>query len=305
MKQVSHSLPGNNQQERGKHMRIELLEALGRAAGGLVAPLAAEFSLMRGARSFHPNGIVYRGAVTPIATLGPVGSLAQRLAGPALLRLSGGLGIQARGKEGPDVLGISLRLCASETPSAQPAPGDQDLLFVSATSLWKLPFALLLTRAQDFMRNDYYALLPFDIQGIGSVLLRLSRHPGLAQAQSQGQNRAERLANAVAAKNARFQLELRRGGLLRPWQTVANIELIEAMPTLNQDALSFHPFRSGRGIRPRGFLQAMRVAVYPASQLGRHLLNPDAGLQPSRAPEVKPVPPTAPTDSSEDRPITV
>jgi len=38
---------------------------------------------------------------------------------------------------------------------------------------------------------------------------------------------------------------------------------------IDQAALRFSPFRTGRGIVPRGLIHASRIVPYPASQLAR------------------------------------
>ena len=57
--------------------------AIGRVLGVLVAPAAAVSSFIRGARIFHPDGVVYRADVHADITEGALGRLAGRLAKPA------------------------------------------------------------------------------------------------------------------------------------------------------------------------------------------------------------------------------
>ncbi len=241
-----------------------IVEALGRAIGGLLAPIAFEGSLVRGARLFHPDGVVYRADVMPIATEGALADLARALEGPAIVRFSGAMA-RARGRRDPrDILGAAVRFHADGVVAT---PQAQDLLTATFRTLWQLPFAMLTTNPRDFLANDYHAVLPFRARGLaGRVELRLvPRRVELA-----GADRRERLDRAVAAGLAKLRLEarvLRRGAR---WEPVAEITLREAFPGDPRE-LAFNPFRAGAGIEPVGFFQAWRAAVYPASQLGRAL----------------------------------
>jgi hypothetical protein len=245
-------------------MRIS--EAIGRGIGGLLAPLAAEGSLIRGARLFHPDGVVYCAEVRPLANAGALGYLGEALVGKALVRLSGATRRWRSGKDRQDLLGVAIRFKGSAEITAAPAPSDQDLLFASFRSIWSLPLAMFTTYARDFLANTYYAALPFRIHGVGRVKLRLVT-AGLT---TTGKDRRERLAQAVSLGVAVFHLEVRKTTRGAQWVPVAAIDLRERAD-INQEELGFTPFRSGRGIHPVGLLQSIRVAVYPASQLGRRV----------------------------------
>ncbi|AUX19943.1 hypothetical protein SOCEGT47_003980 [Sorangium cellulosum] len=247
-------------------MRIR--EVIGRVIGGALSPLVLGGSFLRAARLFHPDGVVYCAGVKALAVEGEVGALAQRLAGPALVRLSGGMWRWrgGKGERRPDVLGISMRFRASEEITPLVSPGDQDLLFVSARRFALLPVALFTTNRRDFLANDYYAQLPFDVAGLGRAEFRLIP----MRAATVGQNRRERLECAAAAGLALLRLEVRRRGLRKRWMAVADVVLYEAVD-VDQKALHFSPFHAGRGIVPRGLLQATRRPTYAAGYLGRLL----------------------------------
>jgi hypothetical protein len=231
-----------------------LLEALGRGVGGVVAPVAALGSLTRGARLFHPDGVVYRADVRALQAEGALGDLARRLEGPAIIRLSGALFRHRPGRTLPDVLGAAVRFGAA-----------QDLLFATFRRSYELPVAMLATNAGDFLANEYYTVLPSDIPGREGVTFRLVPfHPS-----PPGRDRRERLARAVADGAASFELEARRA-YAGPWTSFASITLRERAD-VDQEELRFNPFHDGLGIVPHGFLQAVRAAVYPASQIGRAL----------------------------------
>ncbi len=249
-------------------------EAVGRAVGGLIAPVARQGSRLRRARVLHPDGVVYRAEVRPLVLAmnggeggeggGALADIAARLAGPALVRISGGVwrwrggGDRAR----PDVLGVAVRFRGSEAVSPEAEPGDQDLLFASFRSMWTLPIAPLTTNVRDFLANVYYAVLPFEVTGLGKARCRLVP----VRTSVTGEDRRERLERAVSAGVAIFRFEIRQPR--RPWVAIAEIALRERVD-MDQQALRLTPFRTGRGIVPRGLIQAVRAAAYAASQRGR------------------------------------
>ncbi|MGK3967269.1 hypothetical protein WMF38_24240 [Sorangium sp. So ce118] len=247
---------------------MRFLEAIGRAFGGVLSPLVWQGSLLRGARLFHADGVVYCAAVKALAVEGEVGALAERLAGPALVRLSSGLWRWRgdRSERRPDVLGVAVRFRASEEVTPVASEGDQDLIFLSARRFLLLPIALFTTKTRDFLANDYYAQLPFEVEGFGRAEFRLVP----LRAETEQGNRLERLERAAASGVALLRLEIRRGGTRGRWMAVGDIELYEPVD-IDQNALRFDPFHTGRGIVPRGLLQATRLAIYTASYLGRRL----------------------------------
>ncbi|MRG91060.1 hypothetical protein [Polyangium spumosum] len=254
-------------------------EALGRAIGGILAPLTGEGSLLRRARVFHPDGVLFRADVRPLVREGAVGELAQRLAGPALVRLSSAW--WRHEKELPDALGIAVRFCgrAPTATSVEASARDQDLLFATFQHILSLPLAPLTTNVRDFLANAYHAILPFYVLGLGRVKFRLVP---TRQKDSHGSRRA-RLERAVAAGNAVFTLEVMQAGGLAArlrapegivrvsrWQAVAVIDL-EERSLVDQESLSFTPFHAGRGIMPIGPFQMLRAATYAASRTGRRV----------------------------------
>jgi hypothetical protein len=247
---------------------------IGKGIGVLLAPAAALGGLIRGKRLFHPYGVVYRADVRAVATEGALGSLAHQLVGPALVRLSGGLREAKPGESPRDVLGVALRF--QTTPVAEPDARwrVQDMLLASFRRVWQLPIAMLVTNSTDFLANDYYALLPFRVGGLGKVEFRLVPLGGQARElriAADGVGRNEKLALAVAVGAAVFRLEVQqqsKKGSAKVWKPLVNITL-KAKVDVDQEALRFNPFHDGAGIVPVGFLQGLRWAVYPASQIGR------------------------------------
>lgn len=237
---------------------MTLGEKLGEAVGRLLAPLTGVVSAARHARMFHPHGRVYRADVTPVA--GTLADVGRRLAGPALVRLS--TAWWKGGRELPDALGIAMRFRASDAVSAEPEPGDQDLLLATIRRPWRTPLSPLSTNVHDFLANDYYGVSPFEVAGVGRARLRaVPRRDGRRIG-----SREERLAQAVAEGRGVFTLELSQGG--GDWIRLAEVKLLDAVP-VDQEALRFSPFRSGRGIEPRGFVHAIRRATYASSQVAR------------------------------------
>ncbi len=237
-------------------------EPLGRGVGALLAPLTGAVSLLRRARTFHPEGAVYLSQVSAVTARGKAAGIARRLEGPALVRLSSAW--WRGGKEWTDVLGCAIRFRHSQSVSVSAEEGDQDLLFATIRSPWTTLLATLTTHRHDFLDNDYYAVSPFFAPGLGRVKWRL-RTTGAAETEG---DRGEKLDAAVRSGHAAFQLEFRPLGLGRRWRPVARLQLRERV-VVDQAALRFSPFRTGRGIEPRGWIHALRRATYAASQAAR------------------------------------
>jgi hypothetical protein len=249
-----------------------LRDLAGCVAGWLASPLFAVLAAARQARVFHPDGVVLAARVEPAeADDAHARSVGEGLRGHALVRFSTALWRGQR--EWPDALGCAVRFRASAQPSAEPGPGDQDLLFATIRS----PFTTLLgpigTRVHDFLANTYFATAPFEVRGVGRVKWRLvPERPGVVPRRTApspaGVDRCGRLMAAVARGEATLRLDMRHV-FRREWSPVARIRLERAV-SLDQDQLRFWPFRDGRGIAPRGFVQGLWRGAYRASQtIGR------------------------------------
>ena len=250
---------------------MDLGGAIGRMVGVLLAPAAAVGSFVRGARIFHPDGVVYRADVHPDVTQGVLGKLARRLAGRALVRFSGGLRRDKAGTSPRDVLGVALRFNTPQGADPAPGPRAQDLLLLSFQHLWQLPSAALLTNPRDFLANDYHAILPFRVGRLGVVKFRIVPEVGaVAAAGDEEMGRVERLSRAVRQGRAVLRLQVVGAERGADWMALATVVLRESVD-IDQADLRFTPFHAGAGIAPVGFLQGMRWAVYPASQAGRDL----------------------------------
>jgi hypothetical protein len=234
-------------------------ERCGLVIGGWLAPITAAVSARRRARMFHPDGVVYHAEVAPSSDSLELAAAADRLTGAALVRFSSAL--WRRGFEWPDVLGVALRFDA-------PRSSQQDLLLATIRFPWTMPFAPFNTRVHSFTWNHYHAVSPFELDGIGAVKLRL-RSPRIGN--DEAKTRERHLSDLTVERRARFVLECRRLALpffARHWEPLASVTLLDAA-NLDQQALRFSPFRDGAGIHPTGFVHALRVAAYRASQQAR------------------------------------
>jgi hypothetical protein len=245
---------------------MSLTEGLGRVIGSLWGPAVRVGAALRHARLFHPEGVTYRAEVRELIPRESLTPLATRLVGPALVRLSSALWRGQR--EWPDILGLAVRLRSEERLTEEPSPGDQDLLFATLRSPWTLGLAPLSTDTHDWLENDYYAVSPFHVAGLGRAKLRITA----SRADAPGHTRVERLEAALQAGKARFTLEVfpRRGEAAGRWYPIAELHLLELV-SLNPATLRFWPYRNGRGITPVGFIHALRIPTYRQSQEARAL----------------------------------
>lgn len=246
---------------------------LGRAAGWAIAPLFGLVSFVRRARTFHPRGPIYHATVARHVNVSvDLLPLADRLAGPAIVRFSGAL--WKRAERGVlDVLGCAVRFTSDEQrETARAERADQDLLFATIRRPWTMALSPFTTNVHDYLGNDYFAVSPFDVGLDQLVYFRL--HPTCSQsfdewvrphsAKERSGRRSEKLQYDV--EHGRVLLTLEVGAdPFGPWRPLASIEL-ERKAHIDGEALRFRPFRSGRGVHPRGFVHALRLGVYSVSQ---------------------------------------
>ena len=239
-------------------------ETVGRVVGALWSPRFRAISKQRHARALHAEGICLRAEVVPVRIDPPFLALSERLAGRALVRLS--TATWRGGREWPDILGASVRFRRDAPLTEEASPDDQDVLFATLRHVWTLAPAFLTTHVHDWLQNDYYGLGPFTVQGLGRAKLRLASQRG---PQRRG-SRVWRLREAMYEGQALLTFEVLplEHELPRTWTPLADISLHEEV-MLDPVRLRFDPFRDGLGIRPRGFLHAMRRPIYRQSQKGR------------------------------------
>jgi hypothetical protein len=214
---------------------------------------------------FHPMGLLCVARVEAV-THDPVArAVAERLGSAALVRWSSAWWKQ---REWLDVLGCALRF-TNEPRSLIAAAGDQDLLFATIRRPWTLAFSPLSTRYHDFLANNYYAVSPFEVAGLGRIEWRIRPEPQLLHG-----SRSQKLRDAVLGGNAALTLEWSpyrppwRAFDDRTFQPLARITLSELLED-DPQRLRFDPFRAGRGVQPVGFIHGLRRASYAASQLAR------------------------------------
>lgn len=242
-----------------------LIERSGLLLGAALAPLTAAGSAVRRARLFHPCGITLVGRAQPISEQGDDGPLAARLAGPVLVRFSGGFW---KHRQWLDVLGCAIRFTDRDPPQAQAQPGDQDLLLATIKHPLTTMLAPLSTDVGDYLANDYFGVSPFQNEGLDRVKLRLSPVLPAPVLGSKGGRRDERLRAALRQGKPALRLQVRALGRRSQYRTLLTIELHDELP-LDARALHFDPFRCARGLRPVGFVHQLRVASYAASRWAR------------------------------------
>lgn len=245
----------------GKRMSYRL----GVLTGWLIAPLFGLTSGVRRARTFHPRGPVFLAHVVRHPDVPPeLHALADRLMGDALVRFSGALW-KREPRWLPDVLGCALRFRRTRRETASACPDDQDLLFATIRRPWTMPFSPWTTDVHNYLANDYFAVSPFECHEVTQpIYLRL--HPS-AWPRVYAETRGAKLAQAVRAGAVALDLECSTRPF-GPWQPFAQVRL-EREAEVDGEALRFQPYRTGRGVRPYGFIHALRVGVYTLSQQSR------------------------------------
>ena len=238
-------------------------EAFGRVIGVVVAPGAAAVARTRGGRALHPKGTVCAAEVVAAAEDPELVPLARRLAGGAIVRMSGSLWRRA---DLPEMLGCAVRFRGPRTLTPEVDPEDQDVLFATARAAWAIPLAMLTTAHHDYLHNVYYTIGRLDVPEVGQVELRLVP---LSIAAPDGASRGVRLRSAMESGHARLRLELRGlGEMQRSWRPLCDLRLRGPLK-IEARALCFSPFQTGQALLPRGFLHAIRGPSYAAAQAPR------------------------------------
>ena len=253
----------------------------------LVARIAASYfrfvsGVIRNARTFHPDGRVFRGTIRPLQPADTsYARAAEHLTGSVLMRM--GMGLMKKGSplwfadRIPDAPSIAMRIASSpdEITLQRPSAECLDLLCTAGGNrLWKLVLNLATggwmygLHKFDYFKNIYYADVQYRIdQGNRDVWIRLvpdQETPGLPQ---DGPARENGLTLAVS-RHAIVRMEVQPVEDARqPFVPIAEIQFDEEIE-IDQEALHFDPF-AARGFEPHGFLTEVRKSVYPASTRGR------------------------------------
>lgn len=237
------------------------LQLAGLLGGAALAPFTALGSYLRRSRLFHPCGICVRAVAQSVPDADGYHEAGARLAGPVLVRFSGAWW---KSHQWPDVLGCALRFTADESFGLAPRASDQDLLLATIRNPLTTLLAAASTHVDDYMSNAYYGVSPFRIASAERVKLRLSP----LQPASAADTREKRLLRALEGGPLGMVLEARPDRLGARYRPVARIDLHEAIG-LDQRALRFDPFATGRGLVPTGLVHALRAASYAASRRAR------------------------------------
>jgi hypothetical protein len=238
--------------------------------------------VVRNARTFHPDGRVFRGSVKSLNPSDPsLAKAADQLAGcSTLMRM--GMGVMKRGmpawlvKLVPDAPSIATRFFSSDHPNEVPLirrPGqDLDLLCTAGGDrLWNLVLNLgtggffFGLHRYDYFRNIYYAEVPYRTGDLNLWLRLVPTDEARTLSGSPGDplQREAGLTNAVQG-HAPIHIEAQRAGSRRePFVPFAEIRFEEEIQ-LDQETLHFEPV-AGRGFEPYGLLTEVRRSVYPAS----------------------------------------
>jgi hypothetical protein len=235
---------------------------LGVLTGVVLAPAIFLWSLIKGARAVHADGVLCRAELVAVdAVVGP------RLAGPALARFSGALARE--GAASPDILGLALRLRAAADADAGVDAGDQDLLVGTFESFRSAGADKARTRVDDYLANAYDTVTPWRVDGLGVVRLRAV--PGPARDPARGEDRRARLIADIAAGVAELALGAHPDdGGTGPLTPIATIRITAVSP-LEASGLHERLSRHGRGVTAVGFRNGIRRVVYPVSQLARRI----------------------------------
>lgn len=215
--------------------------------------IAAPFALgsrLRGARVFHPRGVVVRGTWRPVAGAGLLdGSPLIGAPRPVLLRLSHAVGLPPGWR---DIVGLAVRVT-----DAHGVGRPQDLLFASSgTGTVGRHLLRPVRRIDDALLST---LLPYDVAG-------RDRHPLVARAVDApaGLEYAD-VAADPAARMPSFEICV---GGERP-ERLAVVEPGEPVPSDVAEQLCFDPWHTGPELRPAGLVNRLRHPTYAASQRGR------------------------------------
>jgi hypothetical protein len=232
---------------------LTILFVLGAGLGLVIGLAVFAVALVRAARAVHADGVVCR------AELIARDPAAQRLAGPAVVRLSGAFEGQAT--TGSDVLGVYIRMPDDGGPRRA-----QDLVLGSFESFRTAARDRAGTDVGDYLANHYSTVTPWWLTRHGPVILRLVPPPAAAP-RERGSDRLARLDADLAAGRARFSLTV---DTPTGRAELAELRLVERLP-VDDRSLRASMFRQGRGLRPLGVRNGIRATAYPMSQLARRL----------------------------------
>lgn len=228
-------------------------ETLGYLFGHVLGIFTGTISFMRRSRVFHSRGEVFSARVLSIrpelVAFHPY----------ATVRFSSALW---KNCEILDVFGIAIRFSDKKGFAFQPRSKDQDLLFATFDSSWKIVFSPLLTKQDDYFSNDYFAISPFNTDRLKNSYFKLIPKG----AKVKGRSRKEKLIRTIESGQSSLILYLREKN--EEWIKLAEI-ILEEKVTIDQEAMRFNPFLTGLSITPIGFVHYLRIGSYRLSQWAR------------------------------------
>src|SRR5215472_16933488 len=239
--------------------------------------------VLRNARTFHPDGRVFRGTVRSLEPNdADLALAAQQLQGLVIMRI--GMGMVKRGvprwlaNRIPDAPSIALRFFtpshADEIRLQGHSGEDLDMLCTAGGDrLWKLIWNLATGGRKyglhqfDYFRNVYHSDVPYKIAGgktdVWIRLIPAARTDSSVETPYDGAGR-ERALTSAAANHALIRIEVQRTqDAGEPFTPIAEIRFEDEID-IDQEALHFTPVE-GRGFQPHGFFTDLRRSVYPES----------------------------------------
>jgi hypothetical protein len=188
--------------------------------GLVLAPLIFLWSLVKGARAVHADGVLCKAELVGAGDAEPAASIGKRFTGPALARFSGAM--KKEGASEKDILGLALRLRDPRDAEAAPQIGDQDLVLGTFESFGSAGSDKKKVEPGDYLANQYDSVTPWKIDGIGTVRLRAV--PVSARDAARAGTRRARLEADVAAGVAElslgYHLDDGKPGPVTPFATV-------------------------------------------------------------------------------------
>lgn len=226
-------------------------ELIGFLLGYPLGLFFAAGSILRNSRIFHPRGLLFCGEIETYPE-SPV-----KFPPHALIRFSSAWW---KFREWPDALGVAIRMSDKVIKSPTPSSGDTDFLFASFRKPWEIFFSPFITDHTDFLANNYFAISPFTVNEKMKVDFMIDP----ARGNRPTGTRAEKLEGSVIGGRVVLRLLMKVRGQ-KTWKMIARIMILDESQ-VDQEALRFHPFRTGRAIRPTGFLQHLRFGPYKMGQ---------------------------------------
>lgn len=231
-------------------MKKKATEVLGYFGGYFLGIFTGTISYLRRSRIFHSRGEVFSARVLSLR------SEIIKFHPYSTVRFSSALW---KNGEGQDVFGIAIRFSDQKGFSLIPRNKDQDLLFATFDSTWKILFSPFITQQDDYFANEYFAISPFKTKTLQNVYFKLiPKGPKVL-----GKSRKEKLINTIETGSSSLLLYMKEEK--EEWRKFAEIVLEEKID-IDQETMRFDPFLAGLQINPIGFVHYLRIGSYKMSQ---------------------------------------